>query len=317
MVLSGGHGGEVTARQLRDRVTDLTFCVSTFDRGGHSAQLRSRGHVALGDIRRVITALASDEAMKGVFGYLMNHRFSAKGSSSLNNWALGSLIIAGLEERYGCGKGIVKSLGTVCRLLEVKAKVLPISLDCAELKLNTSGIILPTQGVLSRRHIDAPDIMSGTLCPLSRIFPASEAAIRRAKLIVFAPGSLWDSVLVNLMVVGVQEAIHYAVKMGAKIVMITNLVMKENEVSIELNTTAHYVSLLCAHLGLEKIHAVLGNVGTFPPEILKRYAAERSHPVRFEETHEAELNIRGDFVSWDDNGVVHHNGTMADTLLGF
>jgi uncharacterized cofD-like protein len=312
----GGHGGAISGRYLKNRASDVTYIVSTFDKGGHSKLLRLRGHGALGDIRRVMEALASDQIMEGVLGDIFSDRFDEIGDSTLNNWALGSLILAALEKKYGYGEGLLRAIEKLSILLQVKGRVLPISLDKADLMSNsTSGIIIRNEGGLDHRPNNARPIMCASLLPTPRICPAADAAIRRAKLIVFLQGSLWGSGLVNTMVGGVPEAIVYAVRHGAKVAMVTNLMMKENEVSIEQNTTAYCVTLLCAHLGLKSIHAVLGNVGAFRPALIKKHASKRSYPVRFEETREAKLNVRGEFAAWNDEGEVWHNSTMADKLL--
>jgi uncharacterized cofD-like protein len=290
--------------------------VSVFDNGGHAGQLRKRGHQALGDIRRVLEALASDDAKQTLFYKIFTHRFLKNGSSALNDWSMGNLVLATLIEKCGGKDGLVKAIGEVSVALEVESRVLPVSLDNSHLRTyHYSGGVIHTEGELDGRPFNSSPIMCSLLTPDARICPATDLAIRRSKDIIFPAGSLWPSILVNPMVIGFLDAVHYALDHGARVTMITNLMMHQNELPMEQNTTAHLVHLLCSHLRVNKIHAVLCNTGPFPDEVLKKYATQYAYPVRYVETDEAEVNISGNFASWDEKGVVRHNQHTIERLF--
>ncbi len=315
VVFGAGHGAANIAQHLRDLVKHLCFIISVFDNGGHSRDLRKLGYGALGDLRRVLLALASDSALKCGFGEVFGARFVHSRDSTFNNAAVGNLILAALEREYGMGEGLIKALKVVRKLGGVRAEVLPVSFDRAQLRSIASATEIASEGDLDSRPHDARPIMCSMLIPTARVCPAADRAIRGARLIAFAPGSLWPSVLVHPMVEGVNDAIHAAMADGAKVVMITNIVMKRNEMDEGTGTSAGIVNLLCGHLGVDKIDAVLVNVGALPAEALARCSAEESYPVRFKATKEAKLNIQGDFVLCDKEGKVVHNAETVRRLL--
>jgi len=315
VLLGGGEGLKNIGHLLRDFVTDLTLIASAFDNGGHTKVLRLQGHVGLGDLRKAIEALADERILRNTeFGRYFTRRFPGKKDSTLLESG-GNHVLAELTEKYGMGEGLLQALQEVSEKLGVKGRVLPVSLDNAHLRSIASATQIATEGHLDGRSPTRHPIMCGILTPRPHICPATAEAIRRAKLIVATPGTLWASVLVNPMVGGVGDTTKESIVQGGKVVMITNLVSRKNEVSDEDNNTVYFVNLLCAQLGLEKIHAVLGNVGKFPPHILKKYAVEHARPVVFKKTNEAELNISGNFASWDDKGIVRHNQKTIERLL--
>lgn len=205
VALGGGHGQATLLRGLKSHTSNLTAIVSVADDGGSSGRLRqSLGILPPGDIRNCLAALSSDEAM---LTQLFQYRFTNE--SGLGGHSFGNLFISALADITGSFEEAVAESG---RVLGVQGRVLPATLHNVRL---VADVELPNQvgQVRVEGESSIPEVAGKVrrlwLEPNSPFaFPPAIRAILAADLIVIGPGSLYTSILPNLLVPDLMEAIR-------------------------------------------------------------------------------------------------------------
>ncbi len=272
VVIGGGTGSFTTLRGLKDYDVNLTAIISMMDDGGSTGRLRDEfGILPPGDIRRCIVALSnSTEIMKDLFQY----RFENGG---LKGHSFGNLFITALKE---ITKSDEKAIKEACKILSIKGKVLPVTLDncrlCAELE--NCQIIRGESNLDVPKHDGNLKINNVFLEPTAYAFREATEAIRQADLIVLGPGDLYGSIIVNLLVKGISEAIK---KSKAKKIYVCNVMTKFGE------TNSFYVSDFVKeiekYLGENILDYVLINHKVMDHSLLTKYESEKKFPVKFNE----------------------------------
>lgn len=205
VALGGGTGLSTVLRGLKEYTNNLTAIVTVADDGGSSGELRRTiGILPPGDIRNCLTALSNDETlMTQIFKY----RFAS--GAGLNGHTLGNLLITALTEITGSFEEAVAESG---RVLAVQGKVLPSTLHDVRL---SAEIVLPDEGkqVIIKGESQIPkaagDIKRVWLEPSNPLaFPPAIQAILAAEIIVVGPGSLFTSILPNLLVPDLAAALR-------------------------------------------------------------------------------------------------------------
>ncbi|MSP78247.1 MAG: YvcK family protein [Dehalococcoidia bacterium] len=219
VVLGGGTGCPTVLRALRLYAVDLTAIVTTFDSGGSTGRLREElGVPAFGDLRRCLGALASPDEPHAMLANLWEHRFP--GDGSLAGHTLGNLALAALYQKHG---GLEAAIESASSLLNVQGSVLPVALHqatlCARLQDGTT--------IRSEERIDhLPDNSSPVadifLDPPVGINPRALKALLEAQVIILGPGDLYTSVLPNVLVQGLSEAITASPAQSLYICNVTN-----------------------------------------------------------------------------------------------
>ena len=216
-------------------------------------------------MRNNSVALAADEDLLAA---LFQRRCG--GSKELRGHTLGNLILAALAERTG---SFLQAVEMASRILRVSGRILPSTLQDVTLRA-----VFDDGGVLegeTRIAAASRPIREISLTP-SQAHPAPGVidAIRDADLVVLGPGSLFTSIIPNLVVHGVGEALR---KTGAVVVFVANIVRPRSEAS-SLDIQDH-VRILERHAGGEFVDSVLVHQGVFDAEVLGRYAAEGAVPL--------------------------------------
>jgi len=220
VVIGGGTGTFVVLSALKNYPVELTAIVSMADDGGSTGMLRDQyGVLPPGDARRALVALSeSSETLRELF----NYRFQ---KGSLAGHSFGNIFLSALEQLKGNFGAAVKEAS---RVLNVKGRVLPVTLSNVRLFAELAdGKILKGE-----TNIDIPrtkvraKIKKVWLSPAAKINSEAKEAITRADLIVVGPGDLYTSLIPNLLVRGVPEAIK---KSKAKKVFVCNLMTKFGE----------------------------------------------------------------------------------------
>lgn len=304
VVIGGGTGSFTVLRGLKGRVS-LSAVVSMFDSGGSTGVLRDEfGVLPPGDVRRCLVALADeDSVLRKLFAY----RFAEE--SSLRGHSFGNLFLTALAEIAGSEKEAIRQAE---RILHVKGRVLPVSLDhcqlCAELEDGTT--------VRGEANIDIPSHDPGLkitkvwLEPPAKANEAAVKAIEGADVVVIGPGDLFTSVVPNLLVKGIPEALE---RSGAKKVYVCNLMTKPGETS-GFSASEHLRSVL-AYGG--KVDVMVCNSTEGSPGLLKKYAEKHQLPVKVDE--EAIRNAGVELVCGDvmtaPELIRHDSEKLARLLL--
>ncbi|MTD31681.1 YvcK family protein [Planomicrobium sp. YIM 101495] len=270
VIIGGGTGLSTLLRGLKLMPLDLTAIVTVADDGGSSGRLRNDLDIPPpGDIRNVMAALSDTEPL---LAEMFQYRF--KQSLDLDGHSLGNLMLAALTEITGDFANAVREMSRV---------------------LNVNGTVLPAANQLVTLHAELEDgtIVSGEskipayLQPIKRVFlqpddvqtlPDTIAAIEKADLIVVGPGSLYTSILPNLLVKDIRDAVLQA---SAKKIYICNLMTQAGE-TYRYSAEDH-VQALYDHVGTSFLDGILLEEVRIPETVVKVYKKEKASPVEYDE----------------------------------
>ena len=243
VVIGGGHGCARSLAALRRLPVERTAVVSVADDGGSSGRLRrDLGVVALGDLRMALLALADDGAVADVAG----HRF---GQGELAGHSLGNLMLVALLERHA--GDLNAALDAFGALVGAQGRVLPSTTELVDLLAQTElGAVAGQVAVAT-----ATRIRTVQLSPAApAVGPGVVAAIEQADLVLLGPGSLFTSVLPNLLVPGVAAALQ---RTRAQVVLVGNL--REQSGETEGMDLTDHVAALHRHVPQLRIDVLLAD----------------------------------------------------------
>jgi uncharacterized cofD-like protein len=310
VVIGGGTGIHSLLRGLKRYTDNITAIVTMMDSGGSSGRLRDEfGHLPPGDSRQALIALIADERSSLLLRQLFNYRFS-KGTG-LEGHSFGNLFLTALTDITG---GVDKAIAQAGRLLDIRGKVLPVTLTHSNLiaKLEDGTELVGEDKIDVRTEKADVPIDYVYLDPKAYAYPPAIEAIEEAEVIVLGPGDLYTSVIPNLLVEGIPEAINYS---KAKKVYICNLMTKHGE--SDGFAASDFIKEIKNYLENGRLDFVVVNKSDFPGKILKRYEREKAFPV------EADLNqcnklaekvIVKDLVA-GGNLVRHDEGKIARVII--
>ena len=294
VTIGGGTGLSTMLRGLKVYTSNITAIVTMADDGGSSGMLREEGMLPPGDLRNCIAALAETESL---MEELFQHRFSGLGA--LQGHSLGNLIVAALYEKTGDFQTAVED---TAKVLAVRGRVLPSTLDDVRLgAVLTDGEEIHGQSKISTcENIDRVFLMPENPHALA----GAVEAIREADVIIIGPGSLFTSILPNLLVPEIAAAIKQS---RAPKIYVCNVMTQPGETSGF--TASDHVRALIRHIGSGVITHVLVNTGKVPEEILERYRSKGADFVEFDENALEMLGVRavkGNFTQISDSPAVKH-----------
>ena len=266
--IGGGTGLSALLHGLKHATTpvDITAVVTVTDDGGSSGRLRRDFDVLPpGDIRNCLVALSEDEAL---LSRLFQYRFQA--GTGLKGHSFGNLFLTALAHITGDFALAVKQSSEV---LKIRGHIFPSTSSNVELEavLEDGSLVYgETKISRSRRHISTIRLRPRGCKPL----PETLDAIAAADLITLGPGSLFTSVIPNLLVQGIPEAIRASRATKAYLV---NLMWQPGET---INFTAsQHVKVVQAHAGRKLIDCVVLNTAPIAPSLRQKYARVKVKPV--------------------------------------
>jgi len=285
-------------------VCDLTAVVTVTDDGGSSGRLRKEFNMPPpGDLRNCMVALSEDE---GLMSRLFRHRFQSGGE--LEGHSFGNLFVAALTEMTGDFGHAVKLAGEV---LAMRGCIYPATYTNATLVARmASGAAVRGE---TRITASKDQIVELTLDPpVVEPMPETLAAIASADLITLGPGSLYTSLITNLLVQGIPEAL--AAAKGTR-VYIANLMTQANE-SLHLTASQH-IECIYQHTRQPIFDYALVNTAPVPESVKQRYAAEGAEAIQPDIERIEAMGIRcitGNFAAEGDV-LRHDSARVAQTLL--
>jgi len=319
VAIGGGTGLPLIIEGLRKYTDDLTMIVTVTDSGRSSGILRKELNVLPpGDIRNCLISLSnSEKLMSDLFQYRFDNR-------SLNGHSFGNLFIAALTKLTG---SFEKGIEEAAKILKLKGKVLPSTFDnvhvCAELE---DGKLIEEEDNIIDRHNDNVHLRS----PIKRIFlkPSARAnekilkEIENADLIVLCPGSLFTSVITNLLVDGVASSIN---KSKAKKVYVCNIMTQVSQ-TYNYKASDHVKKILDYLNG--KLDIVVLNREKPGQDLLDSYKLENAYFVEsdIEEIERMGIkvvcddlldNVSEKKLLWEKKNLLRHDpDKIAEVLVG-
>jgi uncharacterized cofD-like protein len=305
MLLRGLKHYVARRRQESERhpISDLAAIVTVTDDGGSSGRLRREYSVLPpGDIRNCMVALSQDEAL---LGRLFQYRF--REGRGLRGHSFGNLFLTALSHVTGDFAEAVRVSGEV---LAIRGRIFPATLANVSLEaVMTDGKIVlgETRIAKSGKKIRRLSLRPRSVRPLPEVL----AAIRQADLILIGPGSLYTSILPNLLVSGVAEAIE---KSSATRVFVANLMTQPGET--EGFSLADHVRVIYGHTRRKLIDWVVASNQLISPEVARRYSRHGAEPVRVDIQDLQRLGVRCLLDNLlEEHGVVRHDAARLSQLL--
>lgn len=302
VVLGGGTGLSYLLNGLKQYPLDITAIVSVCDDGSSTGILREEFNIpAVGDIRKVLVALSETEPL---VEKLFNYRF--KTTSDLNGHTVGNLLLTAVQEITG---NLSDGIEALSKILNLKGKVVPLTEDNVTLigEMSDGSIVEGEHNItIDKRQI-------------KRVFykeeptPTKEAikAIKEADLIILSMGSLFTSIIPNLICDEIVDALFES---KAKIMYTCNIVTQPGETD-DFSVTDH-VNMLNKYLKKRKVDVVIANNGYIDTALADKYKTlEQKDAVKYDYKNfkNYDMQVIGDDLVTISNNMIRHNSLK----LGF
>lgn len=308
VVLGGGTGLSYLLRGLKEFPVDITAVITVSDNGRSTGKLRKEFNTpAVGDIRRVITSLSGiDDPIKK----MMEYRF--KTSSDLDGHAVGNLILTSMLDITGSLK---ESIACLSKLLDVKHKVLPISEDSSLTLMGKTkeGKIIEGEEQITRAHHYFEKIYYKKE---PKVLKEVIKAIEESDLIIFSMGSLYTSILPNIICKQVKQALN---KSTSPIMYLCNAMTQPGET--DNYKVSDHVKLLNEYLDERKIDVVIASNTKVSRKMAKKYETEeQKNPVKIDKDKIKELDVElidEDLLVIDDHTLKHNSIKLSSLIIDY
>lgn len=262
VVIGGGTGNFTVLRGLKNFPVELTAIVSMADDGGSTGILRDElGVLPPGDVRQCLIALSNSSSL---MRSLMNYRFE---NGELGGHSFGNLLLSALEKVTGSFEKAVEEMG---QILLIKGKVIPVTNHEVRLKmiLNNRKVLEGEKEIYLSKEIDQ-GYKNLYLEPFSEANPNAIEEIQKADYIVLGPGGFHTSLIPNLLVRGISEAL---LESKAKKIFVVNLMNRKGQTTGF--KVGDYLSKLIPYLGEDIFSYIVVNNQNPPDHLLDIYAEE-------------------------------------------
>jgi len=269
--IGGGTGTFVALKGLKEYPVDLSAIVTMADSGGSNKRIRDEfGLLPTSDIRQCFVALSDENGGAGLMRKLFMYRFE-KGQG-IAGMTFGNLFMAALADILGSQAEAIRQTGKVLR---IKGKILPVSYTDTNLSARyENGHMVKEEHLIDEpEHDGTLKIKEVFLTPKPTATPEALESIRHADLIVLGPGDLYTSLIPNLLVEGIPEALATT---KATIIYVLNLMTKYGQTY--QFTAVDHLKALERYIG-KNIDAIVINTGTIPKRALDVYAKYHEVPV--------------------------------------
>lgn len=308
VVIGGGTGLSTMLRGLKEHSHNITAIVTVADDGGGSGDLRNDlGMLPPGDVRNCILALANTEP---VMKDLLNYRFK---DGRLKGQSFGNLFLAAMN---GISINFEDAVQKMSSVLAVRGTVLPVTLDYMELEaeLENGNIIkgesnIPKEAIKQNSKIKELKIIPEEADALGDAL----TAIEDADAIVLGPGSLYTSILPNLLVKDITRAIEFA---NCPKIYICNVMTQPGETTNF--TVSDHIAEIIKHCGKDVIDTVIANVEEISDILVARYNEKHSQVVKLDRDKVEELGIHiveGNLVKVKYNYIRHDANALSELII--
>lgn len=302
VVLGGGTGLSTLLRGLKEFPVSITAVVSVCDDGRSTGRLREEFHtIAVGDLRRVLISLSETEPL---VEKLFDYRFQT--TSDLNGHTVGNILLTALSNITDSMSEGIEAVGNV---LKLKGKVLPLTEDSVTLmgKMEDGSIVEGEHNITESKLKISSVFYKEPVKVVSDVI----RAIEEADLVVLSMGSLFTSIIPNLICEEVQQALE---RSSAKIMYICNMMTQPGET--DYFKASDHVKLLNQYLKNRHVDFMVVNRGQISSDIIEKYASLEQKDlvnIDYEELKKLGVSlIENNYVSLED-GIIRHNSLQ----LGF
>lgn len=311
VVIGGGTGLPVILKSLRNESADITAVVTVADDGGSSGELRESVNIAPpGDLRNVLVAMSD---MPRLYEDIFQYRFR-KEDKFLANHAIGNLIIAAVSEMRG---STYEAIQLLSKMMHVDGRIYPSSEEALTLHAvfkDGSVAVGESNIATDRKTIDHVFVTNTYNTESPQAARKVVKAIEEADMIVLGPGSLFTSILPNLVIEEIGQAVCAT---QAEIVYICNIMTQKGET--EHFTDADHIRVLHKHLKQNYIDTVLVNTEKVPegymdPEVYDEYLVQVEHDFQGLRDEGCRV-VSTDFLKLRDGGVFHDGDKVVNELF--
>lgn len=304
-VLGGGTGLSTLLGGLKKLPFDISAIVSVCDDGSSTGRLREEFNTpAVGDIRKVLVSLSSDEEN---VDKLLNYRF--KTSSDLNGHALGNLLLTGANEITGNMSSAIDLLNS---LLDLKGKVIPLTED----NVTLVGKMSDGKVIYGEHNITEYDgkIMKVYYESSPTVNKDAVESIKKADAIILSMGSLFTSIIPNLICEDIIKAIDNS---NGKIIYVCNIMTQPGET--DNFSVSDHINLINSYLGNRKIDATIVNNGNIDYNIIKNYeTTEQKDLVNLDEVNIKNMDIiKNDYILIENGSIRHNSLRVAIDIISY
>lgn len=297
VVLGGGTGMSSLLKGLKEFPVDITAVVSVCDDGRSTGRLREEFHVpAMGDIRQVLVSLSETEPL---VEQLLNYRF--KTTSDLNGHPVGNLLLTAMSNMTGNMSTGVEALG---KILNLKGKILPLSDDEVTLVAKMEdGKVIEGEHNITEYNSKIKEVYYKKDPKLNKDV---EKAIKSADLIILSMGSVYTSIIPNLLC---SKLVKLLENTNVPIMYTCNIMTQPGETD-DLSVSEH-IKIINKYLGKRKVDIVVANSGKIEEKMRKKYETlEQKDPVVVDKENLSDVKlITNNYVTIENNYLRH------DTIL--
>lgn len=306
VTVGGGTGLSVLLSGLKEYTSNITAIVTVADDGGSSGRLRQQFDILPpGDIRNCLVALAdAPTLMRDLFQF----RFDK--NSELSGHSFGNLFITVMTRLTGDFEKAVKETSKV---LALRGQVIPSTLNNVVLVAQyKDGSVTEGEDRIPKTHIPISKVYLKPARPSAT--PEAIKAIEEAQIIVLGPGSLYTSIIPNLLIKEITDSI---IASEAIKVYVCNIMTQPGET--DNYSASDHIKILISHSHPRIFNYCIVNTGEIPQEILKRYEQENSYPVVNDTENIKNMGYRviGDDIVVAEEVARHNSSKLAKIIFGF
>lgn len=307
VVLGGGTGMAQLLTGLKHFQLDISAIVSVCDDGRSTGRLREEFNLpAVGDIRKVLVALSETDPL---VEKLLNYRFDT--TSDLNGHTVGNLLLTAMANMTNNLADGIKAIGKV---LNLKGKVVPLT----EEQVTLVGLMKNGEIVKGEHHITFSNQKIDKVYyeHNPKVNPDALNAIKDADLIILSMGSIYTSIIPNLLCKDIIDAID---KSNAKLMYVCNMMSQPGET--DGYKVSDHINVLNSYLGNKKIEVVIANDGIIPDYVKSKYETlEQKDQVILDRENISELGtelITNNYVIIENEIIRHHTDKLALDIFAY